>query len=112
MMVSHSVLYHRAPSHSGQHTSTAPCCGHTEPLQRVLRVNTSEETAADRETHLYIHHQVHDIIKGYTHIAGMETLMVVVVLGSVVWSFDQTTSILVNTSFLNDTMAGLPPPPQ
>lgn len=59
-MVSHSVLYHIAPSHSGQHTSTAPCCGHTEPLQRVLKVNTSEETAADRETHLYIHHQVYN----------------------------------------------------
>lgn len=66
-MVSHSVLYHIAPSHSGQHTSTAPWCGHTEPLQRVLKVNTSEETAADRETHLYIHHQVYDIIKHYTY---------------------------------------------
>lgn len=89
-MVSHSVLFHIAPSHSGQHTSTAPCCGHTEPLQRVLKVNTSEETAADRETHLYIHHQVYDILKRYTHIAGMEMLMVVVVLGSVVCRANQT----------------------
>lgn len=80
-MVSHSVLYHIAPSHPGQHTSTAPCCGHTEPLQRVLKLNTSGETAADRETHLYTRHQVYDIriIKHYTHIAGMEMLMVVVV---------------------------------
>lgn len=89
-MVSHSVLYHRAPSHSGQHTSTGPCCGHTEPLQRVLKVNTSEETAADRETHLYIHHQVYDMIKHYTHLAGMGMLLVVVVLGSVVCGLDPT----------------------
>lgn len=89
-MVSHSVLSHIAPSHSGQHTSTAPCCGHTEHLQRVLRVNTSEETAADRETHLCTHHQVYDIIKHYTHIAGMEMLLVVVELGSVVCGFDPT----------------------
>lgn len=37
---SRSVWYRTAPSHPGQRTNTAPCWAHTEPLQRVLKVNT------------------------------------------------------------------------
>lgn len=37
---SRSASSRTAPSHPDQHTNTAPCWDHTEPLQRVLKVNT------------------------------------------------------------------------